>query len=166
MTDTNLLENTIIIGERNYEIALDLVISNAQNELLIFDQDLVKGGYASTKRFTLIEQFLNKNQHNKLSIILHNMQFFKSQCPRLFDLLFSYGHKMAVFETNDAAKIAKDCFVIADKQHYCRRFHIDQARFKYALNNGDEETLAGLLTRYDELLAETANVVLATKLGL
>lgn len=80
------------------------------------------------------------------------------------DLLSIYGHKMRVYETNDFAKIAKDCFVIADKKHYCHRFHIDQARFKFALN--DVETTASLLLRYDELLAETADIISATKLGL
>ena len=166
MSNTNLQQNTVIIGERDYEAALDAVIAAAQNELLIFDQDLAKGNYASAQRFTLIQQFLNKNQHNKLTIIVQNSQFFKAHCPRLFDLLETFAHKMTVYETNDNAKIAKDCFVLADKQHYCRRFHIDQARFKYALNNSDEETVAGLLTRFDELLAETAHHVSVTKLGL
>ncbi|PPD18032.1 MAG: hypothetical protein CTY27_02625, partial [Methylotenera sp.] len=84
--------------------------------------------------------------------------------PRLMDLLRIYGHKMTVYETNDFAKIAKDCFVIADKQHYCRRFHIEQARFKYALHDSDTST--SLLLRFDELLAETTEAISVTKLGL
>ena len=71
---------------------------------------------------------------------------------------------MVVYETNDTAKVAKDCFVIADKQHYVRRFHIDQARFKYALNEVEE--CANLGMRFDELLDETTEAVSATKLGL
>jgi hypothetical protein len=71
---------------------------------------------------------------------------------------------MVVYETNDAAKVAKDCFVIADKRHYLRRFHIDQSRFKYALD--DLEECANLNMRFDELLDETADVVSATKTGL
>ena len=71
---------------------------------------------------------------------------------------------MTVFETNDNAKVAKDCFVIADKTHYLRRFHIDQARFKYAFD--DEEECASLTMRFNELLDETAEAVSVTKLGL
>ena len=164
MDEPELVADSVMFGERNYATALDLVIAQAENHLLIFDQSFEKGDYASLKRFELIQQFLAKNAPSELTIILQNAQFFSVNCPRLFDLLSIYGHKMRVFETNDFAKIAKDCFVIADKKHYCRRFHIDQARFKFALN--DVETSASLLLRYDELLAETADTISVTKLGL
>jgi hypothetical protein len=164
MSETELAPNTIIMGERNYEAALDIVIAAAKNELLIFDQDFEHGDYASLKRFELLFEFLSKNNLSKLTIILQNNEHFIQHCPRLFGLLKNYGHKMVVYATNDAAKVAKDCFVIADKQHYVRRFHIDQARFKYALN--DVEECANLGMRFDELLDETTEAVSVTKLGL
>ena len=164
MSESELAPNTIILGERNYEAALDIVIAAAENELLIFDQHLEHGDYASSKRFEQLLKFLSKDHLSKLTVILQNTEHFIQHCPRLFGLLKNYGHKMVVYETNDAAKVAKDCFVIADKQHYVRRFHIDQARFKYALN--DVEECASLGMRFDELLDETADIVSATKLGL
>ena len=164
MTGAELQTNTVMLGERNYEAALALVIAAAQNELLIFDQDLSHGDYASLQRAELIQQFLSKTPLSKLTIIVQNSEFFVSKCPKLFELLKRYGHKMTVYETNDSAKIAKDCFVIADKRHYVRRFHIDQARFKYALN--DAEECANLNMRFDELMDETVDAVSATKLGL
>ena len=164
MSETELKPDTIILGERNYEAALNLVIAKAQNELLIFDQDFVRGDYASAVRFELLFEFLSHNDLSKLTIILQSSEHFVNNCPRLFELLKLYGHKMTVFETNDAAKVAKDCFVIADKRHYCRRFHIDQARFKYAYD--DEETCASLNMRFEELLEETTEAVSVTKLGL
>jgi hypothetical protein len=164
MSEAELTPNTIILGERNYEAALDIVLAQAENELLIFDQDFEHGDYASSKRFERLFEFLSKDNLSKLTIILQNTDYFIQHCPRLFGLLKNYGHKMVVYETNDAAKVAKDCFVIADKQHYVRRFHIDQARFKYALNNVEE--CANLGMRFDELLDETTEAVSATKLGL
>lgn len=164
MSETELEPNTIILGERNYEAALDIVIARAESELLIFDQDFERGDYASLKRFELLFAFLSKDNLSKLTIILQNTEHFIQHCPRLFELLKNYGHKMVVYETNDAAKVAKDCFVIADMQHYVRRFHIDQARFKYALN--DVEECANLGMRFEELLDETAEIVSTTKLGL
>jgi hypothetical protein len=164
MSENELEPNTIILGERNYEAALDIVIAHAESELLIFDQDFERGDYASLKRFELLFAFLSKDNLSKLTIILQNTEHFIQHCPRLFELLRNYGHKMVVYETNDAAKVAKDCFVIADKQHYVRRFHIDQARFKYALN--DVEECANLGMRFEELLDETAEIVSTTKLGL
>ena len=153
-----------MLGERNYSAALNLVIARATTELLIFDQDFRQGDYASVHRFKLIEQFLNKAPFSKLTIILQKTDFFVNKCPKLFELLKLYGHKMTVYETNDSAKIAKDCFVIADKRHYVRRFHIDQARFKYALD--DEIEAANLNMRFNELFDETTESVSATKLGL
>lgn len=162
---TNELKpDTIVLGERNYEAALDLVITEAKDELLIFDQDFVRGNYASQQRFELLFAFLSNNNLSKLTIILQNSTHFVQNCPRLFELLKLYGHKMTVFETNDNAKIAKDCFVVADKCHYLRRFHIDQARFKFAFD--DEIESANLLMRFGELLDETTDAVSSTKLGL
>jgi hypothetical protein len=160
----DLKPDTIILGERNYEAALNLVIAKAENELQIFDQDFVHGDFASQQRFELLFEFLSKNDLSKLTIILQNSTHFVQNCPRLFELLRLYGHKMIIYETNDNAKIAKDCFVIADKRHYLRRFHIDQARFKYAFD--DENESANLLTRFGELMDETADAVSVTKLGL
>lgn len=164
MSETELIPDTIILGERNYEAALDMLIAEATSELLIFDQHFLKGDYASQKRFELFYHFLSSNPLSKLTIILHDTQHFTNHCPKLFELLRLFGHKMTVYETNDAAKVAKDCFVIADKRHYLRRFHIDQARFKFAFD--DEEMAANLLMRFDELLEETASVVSVTQLGL
>ncbi len=164
MSEAELKPNSIILGERNYEAALDLVIENATQELLIFDQDFTRGNYASVKRHALISDFLSKNPQSQLTIILQSAEYFVNNCPRLFDLLKLFSHKMTVYETNDTAKVAKDCFVIADKRHYLRRFHIDQARFKYAFD--DETEAANLLMRFSELLDETTESVSATKLGL
>ena len=162
--NSELIPNTIILGERNYTAALDLVIGEAKQELLIFDQDFVHSDYASVGRYRLLHDFLSNDPQSKLTIILHNAEFLTTQCPRIFNLLEIFSHKMTVYVTNDHAKIAKDCFVLADGRHYCRRFHIDQARFKFALN--DEVTTASLSTRFNELLEETAETISVTKLGL
>ena len=164
MSDTELIPDNIILGERNYEAALNLVIADAFSEILIFDQDFIKGGYASPKRLELLHAFLSNDPLSKLTIILQDSQHFINHCPKLFELLKVFGHKMTVYETNDSAKVAKDCFVITDKCHYLRRFHIDQPRFKFAFN--DKEMAANLLMRFNELLEETADVISVTKLGL
>lgn len=164
MNQLELQQDSILLGEHEYAMAMDIVIAAAHQQLLIFDQDCSTGDFASIQRFDLIQAFLNKNTDTTLTIILQNTDFFASQCPRLYQLLTTYDHKMTVFETNDYAKIAKDCFILADNSAYIRRFHIDQSRFKYALN--DEESVASLANRFDELLQETSRTLSATKLGL
>lgn len=164
MAEESLQENTILFGEYNYIEATDLVLASAEKNLLIFDQDCSVGGFASTARYELIRQFLAKDSFTTLTIILHKADYFTQQCPQLFDLLAVYAHKMTVYITNDRAKVAKDCFMLADNSHYLRRIHIDHARFKYAFD--DAETTNSLLMRFNELKDETSHTLSATKLGL
>lgn len=164
MSEIELTENSVLLGEREYIMALDLVIASAQKTLCIFDQDFSRGNFSNIKRFNLIQEFLNRDPNSKLTIILQESDCFTTKCPRLFGLLTSFGHQMTVYETNSHAKVAKDCFILADHQSYIRRFHIDQARFKYVL--GDVETTASLMNRFEELLQETTRTISATKLGL
>lgn len=164
MSDNVLEQNTIINSGALYNEALDIVIAQAEHTLKIFDQDLSTGAYSSVKRYGLILAFLNKHPTSKLTIVLQDTRYFLTKCPRLFDLLTIYGHKMVVYETNSHAKIAKDCFILADTQSYIRRFHIDQARFKYVL--ADQEATTSLDGRFEELLEATTHTVSATKLGL
>lgn len=168
MTETNvnplLTPDTILIGEALYAEAINLVIAQATSSLLIFDQDLTHGDYKSLARYQAIRQFLSQHPNSSLTMVLHQSEHLTTQCPRLMELLLIYGHKLTIYVTNDTAKIAKDCFVIADETHYVKRIHIDQARFKYALN--DAESCAGLHMRFNELLEETAHTLSATSLGL
>lgn len=161
---TTLVPNEIIAGERLYEAGIDLILASAQSELLIFDQDLRHGNFACVKKFELFQRFLSDNRNSRLTIVLQNTTFFQEKCPRLYKLLAIYGHKMTVYETNNTAKHAKDCFILADQQHYIKRIHIDQARFKYAFN--DAESVLQLQSRFQDLLEATETTVSVTRLGL
>ena len=63
---TALAPNQIIAGERLYEEAIDLILASAQNELLIFDQDLRQGDFASLKKFEFFQRFLSDNLNSCL----------------------------------------------------------------------------------------------------
>jgi len=164
MNDSALVQDSILNGEHEYTMVLDLVIAEATEKLLIFDQDFSIGDFTGIKRYEALRAFLHNNPNSKLTIILQDAEHFLTECPRLFELLTVYSHKMTVYETNHHAKVAKDCFILADDQSYIRRFHIDQARFKFMLE--DVETTASLSNRFDELMQETTHQISATKLGL
>lgn len=164
-TDNNaLIPDQIMIGEYLYSDAINIILASAERELLIFDQDLSHGDFASKQKFELFQTFLNKSPSNQLTIILQNKDFFLNKCPRLIDLLTIYGHKMTVYETNETAKHAKDCFILADDKNYVKRIHIDQARFKYGLD--DLATIGLLNSRFKDLLDATQEAVSISKLGL
>ncbi|MDP3742792.1 MAG: hypothetical protein Q8Q76_00415 [Methylotenera sp.] len=164
MNNITPLPNQIIDSERLYSDAINIILANAQRELLIFDQDLSHGGFASVRKFDLMQQFLSQNITSQLTIILQQTAFFTEKCPRLFSLLNTYGHKMSVHVTNQSVKHAKDCFILADGKHYIKRMHIDQARFKFALNDAASVNL--LNTRFKELKEAIQDVVSVTQLGL
>lgn len=164
MNDSTLAPNQIVVGEHLYDDAINLILNNAQHELLIFDQDLSHGGFNSQQKYGLLQQFLSQNITSQLTIILQDTTFFQEKCPRLFSLLSTYGHKMHVYVTKQSVKHAKDCFILADGQHYIKRIHIDQARFKYALN--DVASVKALDTRFKELKEAIQDIVTTKQLGL
>ncbi|HEY0561888.1 MAG TPA: hypothetical protein VGD04_01055 [Methylophilus sp.] len=164
MEDSALIPNTVLVGERDYAAAINLIIQQAHTNLVIFDQDLTHGDYASVARYDSLHHFISQDTHSSLTMILHSADYLTQHCPRLFALFTTYSHKMQVYITNDFAKVAKDCFIIADDVHYIRRFHVEQARFKFALD--DPDTCASLSTRFEELLQETAGALSIVQLGL
>ena len=164
MTTDELTPDTILIGEKLYADAIKQVLSQAEQSLFIFDQDLSRGDFASLHIYDLLNAFLSKDSLTQLTIILQSTVYFQQHCPRLFQLLGIYGHKMTVYETNQTAKHAKDCFILADGLHYVKRIHIDQARFKYALNDAPAVEL--LNQRFNDLREATHHALSVTKLGL
>lgn len=156
--------NKIITGEALYKQAIDLILSRAQHQLLLFDQDLRQGGFTSLDKFTALNHFLTGHVASQLTIILQDDRYFRHQCPRLTRLLEIYGHKMHLRITNDAAKHAKDCFILADGQHYIKRIHIDHARFRYAFN--DPLSAEALHNRFLQLLEASEAVSSLKPLGL
>jgi hypothetical protein len=162
--DLILSENEILVGEDLYAKAINIILASAQHELLIFDQDLCRGDFCSLLNSRLLEQFLSKNLNSRLTIVLQNTEAFKENCPRIVNLLYLFGHKMTIHETNQSVKHAKDCFVIADSKHYVKRIHIDQARFTYATS--DAEKVVSLNIRFKEILDNTQSTVTIMNLGL
>ena len=159
-----LTPNTSLQGEQAYQTAIDLIIENAQHELLIFDQDLSLGGYSTNKRYEALRTFLAKNRLNRLVIVLHDPQYLLIRCPRLMGLLKIYNHAVSVHVTDEQLKSIREVFVIADHSHYVQRFHVDEARFIYALDNPIQ--VKPLNMKFAELLKSSSETVSATTSGL
>ncbi len=164
LSHTKLIPNQIITGEQLYTEAITLILQNARRELLIFDQDLSHGGFASLEKFNLLQHFLSANIASELTIILQEAAYFQNRCPRLLNLLEVYSHKMRVHVTNASVKHAKDCFILADRMHYIKRIHIDQPRFRFALD--DRQNTEVLHNRFTELSEAIGDALTIKPLGL
>lgn len=159
-----LLPNTVLNGEQLFSSAIDLVIRQAQREILIFDADLVRGGFAGTDRVEALRTFLAHDRHNRLTVLLHDSAFLTQRCPRLMQLMRLFSHSFMVYQTGEEAQQARDSFVLADNVHYVHRFHVDHARFRYGL---DVPSLAQpLRERFDQIMETARHSVSATTLGL
>lgn len=163
-SNTALIPDTIIVGEQLYSEAISLILKNAQRELLIFDQDLSQGDFASLDKYNLLYNFLSANIASQLKIILQDARFFQTKCPRLCKLLAIYSHKMSVHVTDASVRHIKECFILADGKNYIKRIHIDQARFKYTVN--DEVSAEVINNRFIELTTAIEDIVPTKPLGL
>lgn len=159
-----LTPGLILLGERTFEAATMLIIAKAERELLIFDPDLSRGDYQALQCYEALRSFLAKDRQNRLVIVMHETNFFSIYCPRLQGLFQTYSHAISVYVTDDSARVAQDAFVLADGKHYLHRFHINQARFKYVLN--DEAAIKPLQERFAQLLDVTSVAVFAIPTGL
>lgn len=162
-TDT-LTPNMMLHGEKAYEAAIDLVIGRAQRELLIFDQNLAKGGYSSLKRYEALRAFLARSSLNRLVMVLHDEQYLQTHCPRLMGLLKVYSHAITIHVTDEQVKSVREVFLLADQVHYLHRFHADEARFTYVLD--DPAGANPLNMKFAELLESCSQSVSATTSGL
>ena len=159
-----MIPDQIINGELLYDQAINLVLEKVQHQLLIFDQDLKHGDFSSLAKYQLLKKFLSANIASEVTIILQDADYFQQKCPRLNELLKFYQHRFKVCVTNSSVKNIKECFIVADGEHYIKRIHIDQARFRYGFN--DKLTTEILHNRFLELKAAVQDSISTTTLGL
>lgn len=156
--------NQIVIGERNYEAATALIIRRATREIKLFDPDLSRGGFHSVEIHQALEDFLAKDRLNRMTVILHDSQFFYTRCPRLIELMKRYTHAMTIYLTDERGHVAQDAFILADRGDYLHRFHVDHARFKYV--HEDEVAAKPLHERFEQLLEVTSTTLSVMTTGL
>jgi hypothetical protein len=159
-----MAQHRMLVGEKEYESAIDEVIGQARHTLHIFDSDLSKGEYASEKRYEALRKFLLMVRGNRLVLVLHETDYLVSRCPRLMGLLRLFSHAISIHRTLEHARVASDHFVIADEAHHVHRFHGNNARFLLALH--DYAGTRQLEERFGQLLESSCPAVFATTLGL
>ena len=159
-----LQPNAILLGEELFRSAIDLVIRRAQREILIFDVDLSRGGFASIDFVEALRSFLANGRQNRLTILLHQTEYLTLRCPRLMQLMRMFSHSFAVYQTGEEAQQARDSFVLVDGVHYVHRFHVDHARFRFGLD--DAAAVQSLRERFEQIKETAMHSVSATTLGL
>jgi len=144
--------------------AIDQLIELAAERLLVFDRDLVEGGWNGVRRAERIAAFLRRSRNARLAMIVHDHRYLESSCPRLLDVLKVYSHAMQVWRTGPQARGANDALVIADGQHCLHRYHVDQPRATLAI--ASPALAKPLSARFDEIWATGEPALGGSVLGL
>lgn len=154
---------TNFTGKSEYEAYLDQVIEHAQHELRVFDQRL-EVSFNSPARYEALRHFLLASRRNRLRMVVHDAARMERACPRMMHLLRDFGHAVVLHETQPQAKGIYDPFVVADELHAVRRFHFDDLRGLFTMNDPIEAHT--LVERFEQIWEASAPTASATTLGL
>lgn len=152
-----------LLGVKEYQAALDRLLSRPQRQLRIFDVALARR-FDTAARYELLRGFLLRSRANRIQVVLHDTSNLQRDCPRLMNLLRQFSHAIAVHETEAHAKKVYDPFAIADDRDHLHRFHHEDTRALLALDDPLGTQL--LLDRFAELWEASAPAASATTLGL
>jgi hypothetical protein len=152
-----------LAGLRDYESALDRVIGLALGRIRIFDRRL-SAAFNQAERIDALGRFLRTNRTNRVSIVVHEPDRIRTDCPRLVSLQRQHAHALLIHRTQTPARGVYDPFCVADGSHFVRRFHFDTLRGTLVLNDADEA--AQLVRRFEEIWEVSQAAVTATTLGL
>lgn len=155
---------TPVNGIADMSQAIDDVITSAKRRIVIFDRDLLEGGYNTAQRFNRLKVFLVGNRQNRLDIALHKSDHLERDCVRMMNLLRQFPYAIRIHRTLPEAQRVSDGFVVADGLHYFHRFHLDHPRGKRALHDEAGGTL--LQRRFDDIWIYSEPTAASTVLGL
>ena len=144
--------------------AIDELIGLAQHRLQIFDIDLSQGAWQAAARADKLAAFLRRAPKARIELILQDLRWFEASCPRILALLRLHSYAITVYRTGEEARSAMDPLLIADGRHFLHRFHIDQPRASYALEQ--PQLARPLVTRFEQIWATGEPGLTATVLGL
>lgn len=150
--------------EAGYAAAIDAMLAATQQQLCVFDSDLRRMGLEQTARCDILGQMLAAHRDSRLRIVLHDSQPLERGSPRLMKLLLRHAGKMEVRQTPTQLRHLADCFLLGDARHGVVRFHAQQPRGKFFID--DVEAAQPWQQRFDELWETVTPCISATRLGL
>lgn len=144
--------------------AIDTLIGLARQRLRVVDGDMSQMGWNSAARIDNLTALLRRSREVKVQIIVHEVRYLETSCPRLVGLLRQWSAAITIYRTGAEARGVANPLVIADDRHFLHRFHVDHPRALLAI---DEPALATpLVRRFEEIWATGEPGLSATVLGL
>jgi hypothetical protein len=157
-------QNQSLVGQSEYNIALDQLCALAHQNLYLFDRDFELLGFNSTIRFEVLRQFLRASTTSRLYLLAHNPKYLQTHCARMEMLLAQFSHRIQISQTPKNLQHLSESFAVADQQHCLRRFHFDRAVGTLELNH--PEQAGAYQARFLEMGAHAKIAVYSARLGL
>jgi hypothetical protein len=144
--------------------AIDELVALATESIRVFDIDLAQTGWNSVVRNDRLGAFLRRSRQARLEIIVHDTRWLEGSGARLLALMKTFSFGITVYTTGAEAKGAMDPLVIVDGRHFLHRFHIEQPRAAFGIEQPQEAQ--PLINRFAEIWATGEPGMTATVLGL
>jgi hypothetical protein len=156
-------EQRKIDGRVEYEAAVDELLARPGRRLRIFDKEL-GARYNSLHRYDALRRFLLAARAARVQLVVHDASNLQRDCPRIVNLLRQFSHAFSINETTAEAKGVYDPFAVLDERDYLHRFHYDNTRGLFSLN--EPVGALALVQRFDELWQASTPALSGTTLGL
>lgn len=157
-------EQVKISSMADYVSALDKLCKMAEHNLYLFEKNFDGLGFNSEQRYITLRNFLLSSPVHKLYVLAHDTQYLSTKCPRMMNLLHQFSGNMFIYQTPKNLQHIAAPFAVADDQHLVRRFHFDDARGLFSLQ--DSPNAHALKARFMEMWATSHPAPSSTRLGL
>ncbi len=157
-------QRTLIASRREYVEAAERLLGLAQRELRVFDPDLADLDFNARASIEALRRLLSGGRMHRVYVALHDVEYVKTRCPRLLDLIATFPTALLVFRTEGEATKAQDRFVLADETHFVRCPVAAQPRGVILVD--DPMEAHAMRQRFDEIWESSVPAVSSTNLGL
>jgi len=160
----NAIQHTRLDGINDYSVALDKLCKLAEQNLYLFEKNYDGMGFNTEARYSTLRNFLLASPAHRLFVLAHDTRWLSMECPRMMMLLHQFGASMFVYQTPKNLQSITEPFSVADNSHFVRRFHFDDPRGIFGMN--DPGTARVLQSRFLEMWAASHQGISSVTLGL
>ncbi|MDR1351104.1 MAG: hypothetical protein LBJ59_10105 [Zoogloeaceae bacterium] len=146
------------------QASFEQILTRVEQDLCIFDDDLVHLGLRQAECFGLLQSFLLRNPKATLRIALRRINRLHQEHPRLVRLVASQSHRVKVRQIPNTLQHLRDAIIIADRQHTLTLFELAHPRFALILD--DPAKSVPYAQRFSEIWDAPCTPFEPTPLGL
>lgn len=158
------MSRELIDNWSDYQAAVDRLLDNTRNSLVIYDEDLAALKLESSTRQERLGQLLGHLADAPTRIALRRGNLLRTQQPRLLRLLTTWQHRAQARLLPPELLHLRDGMLIADKQHALIRLERDLPRSVLLLDEAD--SVQAYVKRFEEIWSTCSENLLSTPLGL